>query len=80
MTSSGHGNTFSVGVPRHLQGQPFGRCQTYFGERFSATLLAVRQDGQLVVSPDWNSPVHAGALLYYVALARVDPARLTVPA
>lgn len=80
MTSGGRGNTYSVAVPRHLSGKPYGQCQTYFGRGFAATLVAVRQGGQLLVSPAWDHRLTDDALLYYIAGERVDPSRLTVSA
>ncbi|MGY1704483.1 ion channel [Geodermatophilus sp. SYSU D00697] len=77
MTSGGHGNTYSARVPASFPHATFGDCQTWFGRTFGATLLALRTDGRLVVSPAWDAPVPEGATLYYVAGGRIDPARLT---
>ncbi|MGY1691890.1 ion channel [Geodermatophilus sp. SYSU D01105] len=77
MTSGGHGNTYSARVPAGFPHATFGDCQTWFGRTFGATLLALRADGRLVVSPGWDAPVPEGATLYYVAGGRIDPARLT---
>ncbi|WP_219414641.1 ion channel [Pseudonocardia nigra] len=71
------GNTYSVPVPAPLAGRSFGECQTWFGERFGATLIAVRGSGGLAVSPGWGSPVEDGATLYYLARQRLDRAELT---
>lgn len=75
MTSGGHGNTYSVRVPGGFPHATFGECQTYFGRTFGATLLALRADDGLVVSPPWDAPVAEGATLYYVGRERVDLGR-----
>jgi voltage-gated potassium channel len=72
MTSAGSGNTYSVRLPESLAGRSFGQCQTHFGERFGATVLAVRQRKRLLVSPAWDTALDAGALLYYVADRRIE--------
>ncbi|WP_340559823.1 ion channel [Streptomyces sp. GSL17-111] len=77
MDSSGGGNTYSVTLPPALEGKSFGACQAHFGERFDATVIAVRQDGRTAVSPPWNAPLRAGALLYYLADRRIDVGGLT---
>lgn len=76
MSSTGSGNTYSARLPDSLPGRTFGECQTYFGRHFAATLLAVRQGDGLQVSPGWDTPLQAGALLYYVAAQRIDQTRL----
>ncbi|SDO20765.1 ion channel [Geodermatophilus sp. DSM 45219] len=76
MTSGGHGNTYSTRVPGDFAQRTFGDCQTWFGRTFGATVLALRTEGRLVVSPAWDTPVPAGATLYYVAGRRIEPARL----
>jgi voltage-gated potassium channel len=76
MTAGGHGNTYSVPVPAGCPLHTFGDFQTAFGREHGATVLAVRTDGGLVVSPSWDTPVERGATLYYVAASRLDPARL----
>ena len=40
------------------------------GARF-ATVLGVRGEGGLVVSPPWDTPVPAGTTVYYVGLRRI---------
>ena len=77
MSSGGHGNTYSMRVPRGFPHATFGDCQTYFGRTHGATLLAVRDGEGLVVSPPWDRPVPAGTTLYYVAAERIDGQRLT---
>jgi voltage-gated potassium channel len=72
MTSGGHSNTYSARLPR---AQSFGECQTVFGERHGATVIAVRRPEGLLVSPPWDTPLGAGATVYYLAAARIeDPA------
>jgi voltage-gated potassium channel len=76
MSSGGHGNTYSLRVPPGFPHATFGDCQTHFGRTFGATLLGVRDDGGLVVSPPWDRPVPEGSTLYYVAGERIDAGRL----
>ncbi len=71
MSSGGHGNTYSMRVPAGFPHTTVGECQTWFGRTHGATLLAVRTDGELTVSPSWDSPVRPGSTLYYVAAERV---------
>ena len=54
------------------------QCQTFFGRTFGATVLALRGEAGLRVSPAWDEPVPAGSTLYYVAAGRIDGARLGV--
>ncbi len=76
MSSGGHGNTYSVRVPRSFPHTTFGDCQVHFGRTYGATLLAVRAGDALVVSPEWDRPVEPGTTLYYVAGSRIDQADL----
>lgn len=76
MTDGGSGNTYSVRLPTGFPHRTFGAAQSHFGRTFEATVLAVRENGALVVSPPWDQPVSEGATLYYVARARIDGARL----
>jgi voltage-gated potassium channel len=76
MSSAGAGNTYSVRLPEQLAGVLFGECQTRFGQHFGATVIAVRQDGGIAVSPAWGTPLRAGAVLYYLAGERIDEPRL----
>lgn len=76
LTGTGAGNTYSASLPARLAGRSFGECQTEFGRRFGATVLAVREDSALYVSPAWDDPVPAGSVVYYVATSRIDEARL----
>ncbi len=77
MSSAGSGNTYSARLPAGLAGRTFGECQTQFGRRFGATVIAVRQGGGLSVSPAWDTPIQAGAVLYYVADHRIDESQLS---
>ena len=76
MSSAGSGNTYSARLPGSFPGRTFGQCQTQFGQHFGATLIAVRQGDGLLVSPAWDTPIEAGAVLYYLAEHRIDEARL----
>jgi voltage-gated potassium channel len=80
MSSGGGGNTYSVRLPKPLAGQQFGACQQRFGRDFGATVIAVRQDGSMTVSPRWDVPLHSGAVLYYLADQRIDENRLAAKA
>lgn len=77
MSSGGHGNTYSVRVPAGFPHGTFGACQTWFGATFGATVLALRADDGLLVSPPWDRPVSEGSTLYYVAAERIPADRLT---
>jgi voltage-gated potassium channel len=76
MSSAGSGNTYSARLPAGLAGRTFGECQTQFGKRFGATVIAVRQGDGLAVSPAWDTPIQDGAVLYYLADHRIDESRL----
>jgi voltage-gated potassium channel len=76
MSSGGHGNTYSLPVPPGFPHATFGDCQTHFGRTFGATVLALRGDDGLVVSPPWETPVRAGTTLYYVAPTRIEAQHL----
>ncbi len=76
MSSGGHGNTYSVRVPDRFPYKSFGECQMHFGQRFGATLLALRTADGLVVSPPWDRPVDSGTTLYYVASERIATDKL----
>jgi voltage-gated potassium channel len=73
MTSGGHSNTYSARLP---QPQTFGECQTVFGQRHGATVIAVRSEDRLLVSPPWGTPLAAGATVYYLAASRVEDPEL----
>jgi voltage-gated potassium channel len=76
MSAGGHGNTYSMALPSSAANATFGECQTRFGRKFRATLLAVRNADGLVVSPPWDSPIPAGATLYYIADSRIEASQL----
>ena len=76
MTAGGHGNTYSVRVPGGFPHPTFGEAQSHFGRAFGATVLAVRDAAELVVSPPWDRALPEGATLYYVARERIDEAAL----
>ena len=71
MSSGGHGNTYSLRLPDGHSFATFGDCQVHLGRRFGATVLAVRDDEGLTVSPPWERRVPAGTMLYYVAGRRI---------
>jgi voltage-gated potassium channel len=77
MTAGGHGNTYSVRVPAGFPHPTFGQAQSHFGRAFGATVLAVRDAEDLVVSPPWDRALPEGATLYYVARERIDEAALS---
>jgi voltage-gated potassium channel len=72
MSSGGGGNTYSLRLPAALAGEPFGAAQTRFGRDHGATVIAVRQDGGMSVSPAWDEPLRPDAVLYYLADRRID--------
>ncbi|MGH3973388.1 MAG: hypothetical protein ACRDS9_08680, partial [Pseudonocardiaceae bacterium] len=76
MSSGGGGNTYSVRLPESLSGSTFGECQMHFGQRFGATVIAVRSAGRVEVSPAWDAAVEAGATLYYLAEQRINESDL----
>jgi voltage-gated potassium channel len=80
MSAGGHGNTYSLQLPAGHGFASFGDCQTHLGRRFGATVLAVRTDGVLTVSPPWDAPVADGTTLYYVGRARIDVRELIAAA
>lgn len=67
----GGGNTYSTPVPEALDGRTFGDFQQALGRGFQATVLAARADHDLLISPAWETPIEAGATLYYVAGRRL---------
>ena len=76
MSSGGHGNTYSMRVPAGFAHRTVGACQTWFGQSFGATLLAVRRGSELTVSAPWDREVREGDTLYYVAPQRIDARHL----
>jgi voltage-gated potassium channel len=79
MTSGGHSNTYSARLPESLASSTFGECQTIFGQRHGATVIAVRQPQGLLVSPAWDTPLGPGAILYYLAAERINDPKLVSP-
>lgn len=71
LMTHGGGATFSTPVPDSLTSRTFGDFQQALGHRHAATVLAARSDRELLVSPSWDTPVPAGAVLYYVARRRL---------
>ena len=76
MSAGGHGNTYSLKVPRAFPHATFGDCQMRWGRAFAATVVALRRGDELVVSPPWDQPLEEGTVLYYLADRRIDPSRL----
>ncbi len=76
MSAGGHGNTYSLKVPKGFPHGTFGDCQMHFGRAFEATLVAIREGDSLVVSPPWNRALDEGSVLYYLAGERIDPLRI----
>ncbi|HYO32401.1 MAG TPA: ion channel [Nocardioidaceae bacterium] len=72
MSAGGHGNTYSLKVPANFPHATFGECQVHLGRAFAATLVAVRKDDELRVSPPWDHVLDEGTVLYYVAGERLD--------
>ncbi len=76
MSAGGHGNTYSLKVPRAFPHATFGDCQVHLGRVHAATLVAVRKGDGLLVSPPWDQPLDEGMVLYYLASARIGPSQL----
>jgi voltage-gated potassium channel len=76
MTSGGRSNTYSTRLPQSLANKTFGECQTAFGQRYGATVIAVRHAEGLLISPAWDTPLAPGATLYYLAAERIGDAEL----
>jgi voltage-gated potassium channel len=76
MSSGGQGNTYSLRLPAGHGFATFGDCQMCLGRTFGATVLAVRGDGGLTVSPAWDTPVNEGTTLYYVGRSRIGTSEL----
>jgi len=72
LMTHGGGNTYSTPVPDTLDGRTFGDFQQALGAGYRATILAARTDHRLMISPDWKTPMTAGATLYYVAERRLS--------
>jgi voltage-gated potassium channel len=76
MSSGGQGNTYSLRLPAGHGFATFGDCQVRLGRTFGATVLAVRGDGGLTVSPAWDTPMNEGTTLYYVGRSRIGASEL----
>lgn len=76
LMTHGGGNTYSTAVPEGLGERTFGDLQVALGRRHQATVLAARADRQLLISPDWETAIAAGATLYYVADRRLSPSEI----
>ena len=72
MSAGGHGNTYSVKVPKGFPHATFGDAQVHAGRAFAATLVAVRRGEELLVSPPWDQPLDEGMVLYYLSGERID--------
>lgn len=77
MSGGTGGNTYSAALPARLAGSTFGECQTVFGRRFGATLIAVRSGGRTTVSPGWETEIGDGTTVYYLGRRRIEPSELT---
>ncbi|MDQ1105723.1 NAD-binding protein [Nocardioides zeae] len=75
LMTPGGPSTWSTVVPAGATAT-YGAWQQALGPARSTTLLAVAVDGDVRVSPAWDTPVPAGAVLYYVGPARIEPADL----
>jgi voltage-gated potassium channel len=64
-------NTYSIAVPDTLPNRTFGEFQQALGRWNAATILAVRSDSGLRLSPSWRHEIPVGATLYYVARQRL---------
>jgi voltage-gated potassium channel len=80
MTSGGHSNTYSARLSQSLANTTFGECQSLFGQRHAATVIAVRHAEELLVSPSWDTRLNPGAIVYYLAAERIDDPQLVLPA
>lgn len=76
MSAGGQGNTYSLTVPDGFPHVTFGDFQVRAGQAFAATLVAVRNGDELVVSPSWDQPLEAGTVVYYLSRDRIDSSSL----
>lgn len=77
MSEQGTGNTYSMRLPAALAGLTFGEVQTRCGRSFGATLIAIRRQAQLAISPTWDTKLDEQMTVYYVAAQRIMPSALT---
>lgn len=75
MTPGGK-NTYSTLVPADAPATSYGEWQRALGRGLESTLLAMADGASMQVSPAWDTPVPAGATLYYVAPERLTPDQL----
>lgn len=75
-THGGAGNTYSSTLPDSLGPVTYGACQLALGRQFAATVLAARNTAGLLISPDWNTDLEPGTVLYYVSDNRIAPNQL----
>lgn len=71
LTTPGGANTYSTAVPATADGTAYGTWQQSLGRAYGATLLAFRGEDGMQVSPEWDTAVPGGAMLYYVAPERL---------
>jgi voltage-gated potassium channel len=71
MSPGGHGNSYSLQLPSGHRFATFGDVQVHLGRTFGATVLAVRGEAGLVVSPPWDTSMPAGTTVYYVGMRRI---------
>lgn len=72
LMSHGGRNTYSTPLPSALAKVDFGQVQTAMGRSFTTTVLAVQHDGG-ILTPDWETPLPEGSVLYYVGSRRLSP-------
>jgi voltage-gated potassium channel len=72
MSAGGHGNTYALTVPKGFPHATFGDLQVHVGRAFAATLIAVRTNDELVVTPPWHQPLDEGTVVYYLSRERID--------
>jgi len=77
MSVFGGQNHFSVRVPAHASATRYGQLLTMLKEKHNATLIAMADDTTgkgLLPNASVEAPVAPGAVLYYIAAKRIDPA------
>lgn len=72
LATAGGKGTYSLTVPSGAATVDAGAWQSALGRSHSATILAVRTDDGIKVSPSWDLPVAPGARLFYIADERLD--------
>lgn len=71
LMAHGDRNTYAIQVPESLPGRTFGEFQQAMGRWNAATILAIRKDSKLQLSPSWNEKIPVGTTLYYIARRRL---------